>query len=66
MLPGETREVERLKNLYIYTANQLHEEVENSLGNDAKDLSMRLRDMAARIAPVADELPAFWLKILNK
>ena len=66
MLPGETREVERLKNLYVYTSNQLHEEVQSSMGNDARDLSVRMRDMAARIAPVAEELPAFWLKILNK
>lgn len=66
MLPGETREVERLKNVYVYTTNQLYDETQSTLNDDARELSQRFRDTAARIAPVAEELPAFWLKILNK
>ena len=66
MLPRETAEVEKMKNLYAYYNNQLHEEFDRVMKYNAKVESTHFGEMASTLDQKLIVFSQEWRELLGK
>ena len=66
MMENETKDTVRLQNVFTFLTNQVHSEILKALNSETQPLNQTFLKLAQKMIGRSEELPNYWLKILNK